>query len=175
LLAKTRFDPSKLELEITESVAMRDPDNVTRSIVGLRQLGIRLAIDDFGAGYSNLATLARLPFDTVKFDRSLVAGLASDAEKQTIVRLGLTLAKELGFDTVVEGVEKVEDLAFVAQHGATFAQGYLFSAPVSIDDLWTLLQPARLGAIAVAALERGVNNDLTTVRPVAQMASSRSA
>ncbi len=175
LLTTSGFDPAKLELEITELVAMRDPDNVTRSIVGLRQLGIRLAIDDFGAGYSNLATLARLPFDTVKLDRSLVAGLALDREKQTIVRLGLTLAKELGFDTVVEGIEQMEDFALVANYGATFAQGYLFSAPVSMDELWTLLQPARLGAMAVAALKNELNNDLPTARPVIRMASGRSA
>lgn len=175
LLATTGFDPSKLELEITESVAMRDPDNVTRSIVGLRQLGIRLAIDDFGAGYSNLATLARLPFDTVKLDRSLVNGLDVDREKQTIVRLGLTLAKELGFDTVVEGIEKMEEFAFVAKYGATFAQGYLFSAPVSIDELWTLLEPVRLGAIAAAALKSEISDDPLAAPLVIQMASGHSA
>jgi diguanylate cyclase (GGDEF)-like protein len=151
LIAATGFNPSRLELEITESVAMRDPDSFSKSITGLRQLGIRLAIDDFGAGYSNLATLARLPFDTVKLDRSLVAGLASDYEKQTIVRIGLTLASELGFETVVEGIERMEEFKFVAKFGATYAQGYLFSRPVSVDDLLTLLQPARLGAIATAA------------------------
>jgi diguanylate cyclase (GGDEF)-like protein len=171
LLATSGFDPAKLELEITESVAMRDPDNVTRSIVGLRQLGVRLAIDDFGAGYSNLATLARLPFDTVKLDRSLVGGLALDREKQTIVRLGLALAKELGFDTVAEGIEKMEDFALVANYGATFAQGYLFSAPISMEELWTVLQPSRLGAIAAAAIKSEIDNDPSTARPVIQMAS----
>lgn len=107
--------------------------------------------------------------------QSLIAGLAWDREKQTIVRLGLTLARELGFDTVVEGIEKMEDFAFVAKHGATFAQGYLFSAPISMDELWTLLQPARLGAIAVAALKSEINNDPSTARPVIQMAGGRLA
>jgi EAL domain-containing protein (putative c-di-GMP-specific phosphodiesterase class I) len=142
------FDPARLELEITESIAMRDPDTVCQSIAGLRRLGVRFAIDDFGAGYSNLATLARLPFDTVKLDRSLIIDLASDREKQTIVRIGLTLASELGFETVVEGIERMEDFEFVAKAGATYAQGYLFSMPLSFDDLSIFLQPARLGAIA---------------------------
>jgi diguanylate cyclase (GGDEF)-like protein len=145
------FNPSRLELEITESVAMRDPDGVSRNIAGLRQAGIRLGIDDFGAGYSNLATLARLPFDTVKLDRSLVLDLASDREKQVIVRTALTLASELGFETVVEGIERPEDFEFVVKAGATFAQGYLFSAPITFGELSVLLQPAQLGAIAAAA------------------------
>ncbi len=152
LIEETGFDPSRLELEITESIAMRDPDNVCKSITSLRELGIRLAIDDFGAGYSNLATLARLPFDTVKLDRSLIVDLATEREKQTIVRYALGLANELGFETVVEGIEKMEEFEFVARFGATYAQGYLFSAPVSLVELSTLLQPARLGEIAIKAL-----------------------
>jgi EAL domain-containing protein (putative c-di-GMP-specific phosphodiesterase class I) len=159
------FDPSRLELEITESIAMRDPGNVCKSIASLRRLGIRLAIDDFGAGYSNLATLARLPFDTVKLDRSLIADLGSDREKQTIVRFGLGLASELGFETVVEGIEKMEEFEFVARFGATYAQGYLFSAPVSLDELSTLLQPARLGEIAIKALRECEDEVLPGVRP----------
>jgi diguanylate cyclase (GGDEF)-like protein len=154
LIEETRFDPARLEFEITESVAMRDPERVCDSIAGLRQLKIQLAIDDFGAGYSNLATLARLPFDTVKLDRSLVFELASDREKQAIVRTALTLTKELGFETVVEGIEKMEDFEFVANAGATYAQGFLFSAPVSIDELSILLQPARLKTIASKVLNR---------------------
>jgi EAL domain-containing protein (putative c-di-GMP-specific phosphodiesterase class I) len=107
-------------------------------------LGIRLAIDDFGAGYSNLATLARLPFDTVKLDRSLISGLDRDREKQTIVRVALSLAGELGFETVVEGIERREELDFAVDCGATYAQGYLFSEPKPIDELAPLLRPGRL-------------------------------
>jgi len=151
LIDRAGFDPARLELEITESIAMRDPDAVCKSIAGLRQIGVRFAVDDFGAGYSNLATLARLPFDTVKLDRSLVDDLASDRDKQTIVRIGLTLASELGFDTVVEGIEKMEDFEFVSKAGATFAQGYLFSTPLSFEDLSVFLQTTLLGKIAAKA------------------------
>jgi len=144
LIDAAGFDPRRLELEITETVAMRDPDMVRRTVTGLRSLGIRLAIDDFGAGYSNLATLARLPFDTVKLDRSLISGLDRDREKQTIVRVALSLAGELGFETVVEGIERREELDFAVDCGATYAQGYLFSQPKPIEELAPLLRPGRL-------------------------------
>jgi diguanylate cyclase (GGDEF)-like protein len=138
------FPPSRLEIEITESIAMRNPDLVCERITLLRQLGMRFAIDDFGAGYSNLATMARLPFDTVKLDRSLVAGAAGDPEKQTILRLAIRLAEELGFETVAEGVETAEDLNFVAEAGATMAQGFVFSPPVPLIEFAALIQPSRL-------------------------------
>ena len=143
---EAQFPPSRLELEITESVAMRNPDLVCERIGVLRQLGIRFAIDDFGAGYSNLATLARLPFDTVKLDRSLVAGVAKDPEKQSIVRIAIRLAKELGFETVAEGIECLEDLHFVADNGATMAQGFALSPALTLEQLSALLQPERMVA-----------------------------
>jgi diguanylate cyclase (GGDEF)-like protein len=144
IVAATDFPAPRLELEITESMAMHDPATVCERIESLRELGVRFAIDDFGTGYSNLATLARLPFDTVKLDRSLISGIATNAEKQSIVRITLDLAKELGFDTVVEGVETQEEFKFVADAGATLAQGFLFSAPVPFRDLVTLLRPGSL-------------------------------
>jgi diguanylate cyclase (GGDEF)-like protein len=170
LLDRTGFDPRRLELEITESVAMRDPDRVRQNVAGLRKIGVRFAIDDFGAGYSNLATLARLPFDTVKLDRSLIDGVAADREKQAIARTGLTLAAELGFETVVEGIENSADLEFASAAGATYAQGFLFSRPVAIDALSILLQPSRLAAIAAAALNPEKNKNLRA-RPHAQQAA----
>ncbi|SDR56948.1 diguanylate cyclase (GGDEF) domain-containing protein [Rhizobiales bacterium GAS113] len=141
---KAHFPPSRLELEITESVAMRNPKLVCERITLLRQLGIRFALDDFGAGYSNLATMARLPFDSVKLDRSLVSGVAADPEKQSIVRIAIRLASELGFETVAEGVETAEDLHFVAENGATTVQGYVFSRPLPLAEFSALLQPSRL-------------------------------
>ncbi len=172
LIKAAKFDPKRLELEITELVAMRDPDGVCQSIGGLRQLGIRLAIDDFGAGYSNLATLARLPFDTVKLDRSLAFGLDLDREKQTIVRTALTLTNELGFDTVVEGIESMAALEFVAKAGATYAQGYLFSVPVPLSELTVLLQPAHLAAIAASALKKRDNVVPARTRPSVRVVNS---
>jgi diguanylate cyclase (GGDEF)-like protein len=172
LIEDAKFDPKRLELEITESVAMRDPDGVCQSIGGLRQLGVRLAIDDFGAGYSNLATLARLPFDTVKLDRSLAFRLDVDREKQTIVRTALTLTSELGFDTVVEGIESMAALEFVAKAGATYAQGYLFSVPVPLSELSILLQPAHLGAMVGSSLKKQDNVVPARSRPSVRVVNS---
>jgi diguanylate cyclase (GGDEF)-like protein len=153
LLKDAKYPPHRLELEITETVAMRDPEMVLKTITGLRALGIRLAIDDFGAGYSNLATLARLPFDTVKLDRSLISQLDQDRDKQSIVRAALSLARELGFETIVEGIERREELEFAVACGATYAQGYLFSEPKPITEIANLLQPGRLRALTVSDIE----------------------
>lgn len=139
ILHRNEFPPTQLELEITESVAVRNAEAVLSRVASLRQTGIRLAVDDFGAGYSNLATLARLPVDTLKFDRSLVTGVMHDPEKQSIVRIALSLARELGFDSVAEGVETADDFRFVSEEGATMAQGYFFSAAVPFAELSTLI------------------------------------
>jgi diguanylate cyclase (GGDEF)-like protein len=144
LLKSESYPPQQLEIEITESIAMRDPEQVAARVAGLRQLGIRFAIDDFGAGYSNLATLARLPFDTLKLDSSFITNVANDPEKQSILRIVLGLAKELGFESVAEGVETLDDLKFVANAGATMVQGYVFSPAVPLEELKVLLDPRRL-------------------------------
>ncbi len=154
LVQKSGFPPSRLEFEITESVAMRDHQIVYQRIANLRQLGIRFAIDDFGTGYSNLATLARLPFDSVKLDRSLVANVAIDKEKQSIVRIALSLANEFGFETVAEGVETVEDLKFMADAGATMAQGFLFSTSVPFEEIAAMVQPHRLHDVSAGSRMR---------------------
>ena len=127
---------------------MRDPKAVFRRIASLRKCGIRFAIDDFGAGYSNLATLARLPVDTLKIDRSLITNVAKDREKQTIVRITLSLAKQFGFQTVAEGVETAEDLHFLSGEGTTMIQGFYFSPALPYEEIAAVLQPRRLGAIA---------------------------
>jgi EAL domain-containing protein (putative c-di-GMP-specific phosphodiesterase class I) len=144
LLRKSGFPPHRLEFEITESVALRDHEIVCSRIASLRQLGIRFVVDDFGTGYSNLATLARLPFDCLKLDRSLITNVAKDREKQSIVRIALSLASEFGFETVAEGVETADDLKFMADAGTTMAQGFLFSASVGFEEIATMIQPSRL-------------------------------
>ncbi|ACL60370.1 putative bifunctional diguanylate cyclase/phosphodiesterase [Methylobacterium nodulans] len=143
-LAAAGIPPRCLELEITETVAMRESEIIQGHIARLRMLGVRFSIDDFGTGYSNLAMLARSPIDALKLDRSLVDGVAGSNEQQTIVRTILSLAASLGFETVVEGVETDADLRFLIAEGATTAQGYLFSPPVPIDTFRTFLEPGRL-------------------------------
>jgi len=154
IVREADFPPAQLEIEVTESVAMRNAEIVRERISLLRKLGIRFAMDDFGAGYSNLSTMARLPFDTVKLDRTLAAGVSEDHEKQTILRLALRLANELGFETVVEGVETAEDLRFVSENGATMVQGYIFSPPLPFEEFAVLVQPGLLASAAEIAPKR---------------------
>jgi diguanylate cyclase (GGDEF)-like protein len=144
LLKKSSFPPALLELEITESVAMGDQQLARPRLAKLRQLGVRFAMDDFGTGYSNFATLARLSFDTVKLDRSLVSNVANDKEKQSIVRIALSLAAEFDFDTVAEGVETMEDFRFISDAGTTMAQGFLFGGAVPFAEIAAILQPRRI-------------------------------
>ena len=133
-----------LELEITESMAMRDSEVVQAQILKLRAMGINIAIDDFGTGYSNLAMLARLPIDTIKLDRSLVQDVAENREKQMLVRTVMGLARSFGFKTVAEGVETHPELGFLVREGADMAQGYLFSPAVPIETVNLLLRPRGL-------------------------------
>jgi len=144
LVSQANFPPSSFELEITESDALQKPDAVRLHVANLRRMGVRLAIDDFGAGYSNLATLARLPIDTLKLDRALVAGVGKDPDKQAIVRVALRLAHELGLDTVAEGVESADEYKFIAEEGATMVQGYFCSPPIPLTDLVAFITAYKL-------------------------------
>jgi diguanylate cyclase (GGDEF)-like protein len=152
-LGRTGFPPSRLEIEITESDALQSPDAVRGRVADLRRIGVRLAIDDFGAGYSNLATLAQLPIDTLKLDRTLIAGVGSDPDKQSIVRVALGLARELGLDSVAEGIENADEFNFVVEEGATMVQGYFCSPAVALTDLIALLASDNLVERTPALLE----------------------
>lgn len=147
-LVKAGVAPSRLELEVTESVAMRASDVVQRQLTQLRELGVRFSIDDFGTGYSNLSMLARLQFDMLKIDRSLVQGARTSTEQRTIVRTILSLARSLGFGTVVEGIEQAEDLAFVMDERADIAQGYYFSAALPIGSFEAFVNARRLRGLS---------------------------
>ncbi|WP_321499392.1 EAL domain-containing protein [Breoghania sp.] len=133
ILDETGFSPAFLELEITESMAMRDPNEIARIIDPLRDAGIRFAIDDFGTGYSSLAHLTRLPFDIFKIDQNFIAGIGEDKSAEVIVQTILAMAGSLHYDTVAEGVETREQLAFLKDHGCTMAQGYLIGKPMTFD------------------------------------------
>ncbi|AMJ61433.1 diguanylate cyclase [Bosea sp. PAMC 26642] len=148
LLTEAGLAPSLLELEITETVAMRSSHLVQQQLSQLRSSGIRFAIDDFGTGYSNLSSLARLRVDTLKIDRSLVHDVATSPEQQAIVRTILSLARALGFSTVVEGVEKIADLNFMIDEGANVAQGYYFSPALPIAEFKSFLSLRRLKTFA---------------------------
>ena len=133
ILAESGLPPSLFELEITESIAMSDPDRVMRMLEPLRAKGVRIAIDDFGTGHSNLASLSRLPFDVFKIDQSFVHALGKDKYAPALIETIIAMAGSLNYETVAEGVETQEQAAFLKKRGATLGQGYLFGKPMPAD------------------------------------------
>ncbi len=134
-LRDTGLAASALELELTESTAMRQPERVLEQIAPLRERGVSFAIDDFGTGHSSLSYLTRMPFDVFKIDQSFVRDMARDEHARIVVETILAMARALKLQTVAEGVETSEQLAFLRDQGATLAQGYLFARPMPLADL----------------------------------------
>ncbi|MFN7055094.1 putative bifunctional diguanylate cyclase/phosphodiesterase [Hyphomonas sp.] len=126
-LKRSGLHPRRLELEITESMAVSDPARVAEFISPLRAMGTKLAIDDFGTGHSNLAMLTQLPFDVFKIDRQFVSALETDRQAPAIVEMILAMAETLGLKTVAEGVETTRQADFLRRRGCTMAQGFLYS------------------------------------------------
>jgi EAL domain-containing protein (putative c-di-GMP-specific phosphodiesterase class I) len=127
IVAETGVDASKLELELTESLLMREPEEAARTLRRLQHMGIRLAIDDFGTGYSSLAYLKRFPIAALKIDRTFVSDVTVNPGDAAITLAIVNLAHSLGMKVVAEGVETGEQLAFLRLHGCDEVQGYLFS------------------------------------------------
>jgi diguanylate cyclase (GGDEF)-like protein/PAS domain S-box-containing protein len=125
-----RLDPHQIVVEITESTAMTDPDRTREILQTLHDAGFQIAIDDFGTGYSSLARLKDLPIDILKIDRSFVSDAHMDHDAGTMVQAMVQLAKNLGMTPLAEGVETVEELAFLRALNCPLGQGYLFSRPV---------------------------------------------
>jgi len=130
LLTIYRLDPAALELEITESMLMSDPDRSLITLTRLSQLGVGLSVDDYGTGYSSLANLRRLPIDELKIDRSFVSPMLSDESDLIIVRSTINLGHDLGLKVVAEGVEDEATLHRLEGLGCDLAQGYHFSKPL---------------------------------------------
>ncbi|MBV1702771.1 MAG: EAL domain-containing protein [Hyphomicrobiales bacterium] len=139
VLAKTGLPAARLELEITESILIEDKDEVLATLNSLRDLGVRIAIDDFGTGYSSLAYLSSFPFDKIKIDRSFVQDVASRPDSAAIIRAITSLASTLGMCTTAEGVENLDELDWLRDHGCKEVQGYLFSSPVPAKDIELML------------------------------------
>jgi len=129
-LQQSGLDPALLKLEITESLAMSDAERSETILWLLKGLGIGLSIDDFGTGYSSLSYLRRFPVNTLKIDRSFIAGIGNDTESAEIVRTIVTLSHNLGLDVVAEGVETPDHAAMLKEFGCEFAQGYLYYKPL---------------------------------------------
>ncbi|MEN3214118.1 EAL domain-containing protein [Methylorubrum populi] len=147
-LAQSGLDPSRLVIELTESVFIQDATKAVEVLTSLRALGIRLALDDFGTGYSSLSYLQRFKFDKIKVDQSFVRRLGQDADTLTIVRAIVNLAHNLGMQVTVEGVETAAQQAMLHALGCEQMQGYLFGRPAPEAAL-SELEQARLRAMFV--------------------------
>ncbi|MEN8131659.1 MAG: EAL domain-containing protein [Pseudomonadota bacterium] len=139
-LADSGFDPRDLELELTESYIMQQPDEVIVLLKSLRAMGMSIAIDDFGTGHSSLSYLKQLPIQKLKIDRSFVRDIPSDPDDLAITSAIVALGHRLQMSIVAEGVETEEQLAFLTEEGCQEAQGFLFSEPLPEHEVRPLLQ-----------------------------------
>jgi diguanylate cyclase (GGDEF)-like protein/PAS domain S-box-containing protein len=139
ILEDTGFDPSMLDLEITETILLEEEDASARALRSLKAVGVRLVLDDFGTGYSSLSYLKRHTIDALKIDQSFVAGLGRESGDGAIVKAVLSMASALDVGVTAEGVETADQLARLRTSGCAYAQGYLFSPPVPAEEMPALL------------------------------------
>lgn len=133
-LADAHVDPKMLEIEIPESALMHDVGLSTRILAQLNAMGVRISVDDFGTGYSSFAYLARFPVHTLKIDRSLIIGIASDESSKAIVRAIVQLAHTLSLDVVAEGVEEQVEVDMLRSMQCDSVQGYVYARPLPLSD-----------------------------------------
>ena len=132
--------PNLLELEITESMVMHNPDRLMEVLTKIKKMGVRLAIDDFGTGYSSLAQIKHFPIDTLKVDRSFIRNLPQDSEDKAIIEAIIAMGKTLSLTVVAEGVETQEQKDFLREHICDEMQGFYFSKPIAPDQFADLLR-----------------------------------
>jgi diguanylate cyclase (GGDEF)-like protein len=155
-LRAARIAPERLEIELTETVAVEHNEQAVAALVAVRALGVRAAIDDFGMGHSALSRLQSFPVDRIKIDRSFVSPLTAGAERGSIADAMIALGHSLGLDVVAEGVETHEHLRALRTLGCEAAQGYLFSKPVTAEEIEQL---ARTGASLVPVIDHTPDSD----------------
>jgi diguanylate cyclase (GGDEF)-like protein len=138
-LAMSGLAPDRLEVEITESLFLESSEAILDTLNSLKAMGCRIALDDFGTGFSSLSYLRKYPFDKIKIDRSFIIELLQTDEAGAVVKAITDLAAALNMETTAEGVEEVEQVAALREHGCTNVQGYLFSRPVPASEVLPLL------------------------------------
>ena len=150
-LAMSGLHPSRLEIELTESVLIGNREETFQTLQSLRALGVRISLDDFGTGYSSFSYLCSFPFDKIKIDKTFVYEIEKRANSAAVVRSIASLAETLGISLAAEGVETEEQLAWLSSNGCSEVQGYLISRPLPARDMAELLARARGRGVALAA------------------------
>jgi EAL domain-containing protein (putative c-di-GMP-specific phosphodiesterase class I)/signal transduction histidine kinase/CheY-like chemotaxis protein len=140
LIARGGFDPKRLEIEVTETAVLAEEDEVRRNMARLHELGLKIALDDFGVGYSSLSHLRLFPFDKLKIDRAFVTGCAEDIQSATLVHAVVSIGRSLGMKVVAEGVETEKQRKFLKVAGVHAMQGYLFAKPEPVEALRARLE-----------------------------------
>ncbi|KPF46800.1 diguanylate cyclase [Rhizobium sp. AAP43] len=138
MLTKTQCDPSRIKLELTETVVMENPEQARLMLEKLKATGISLALDDFGTGYSSLSYLTRFPFDTIKLDKALVCDQSD--KRSVLLRSVVSMARGLDMQVVAEGIQSDQDAADLAMMGCEFGQSYLFGPPLGAESVLRLLK-----------------------------------
>jgi diguanylate cyclase (GGDEF)-like protein/PAS domain S-box-containing protein len=152
VLDETRLEPRYLAFELTESMLMDDTEEMARQLEGLKALGVKLSIDDFGTGHSSLMNLKRFPIDKLKIDRTFVRDIPEDADDVAIVAAIIDLARNMGITSIAEGVDRKEQLDFLRSRGCEEAQGHLFCRAMPPEQAaeWLLRSPGVLTAVSAA-------------------------
>lgn len=136
---RSGITPNLLELEITESVAMSEPDHVISTLNALKTLGVKIAIDDFGTAYSSLSRIKTLPIDRIKIDREFILGLPENQQDQAVTKTIILLGKMLNLELIAEGVETVEQVGFLQEQNCDEVQGYYYNKPVTAEEFEAIL------------------------------------
>ena len=153
-LARTELPPELLELEITESMMMENPERAAQTLHEIKEMGVHVSIDDFGTGYSSLARLKKFPIESVKIDRSFIRDIASDPDDAAIVAAVIAMAHGLRLKVIAEGVETADQLRFLRERNCDEIQGFYFSRPSSAVDIVDFAQrfgPTRLEVVKATA------------------------
>jgi EAL domain-containing protein (putative c-di-GMP-specific phosphodiesterase class I) len=148
VLRETGIDPNRVELELTRTAALTEPERVSEVLGQLRDLGLRLAVDDFGTGFSIWGQLKRFPVERLKIDRSFVAGLPGDRHDAAVVSATIELAHRVGMEVAAAGVENASQAAFLTERGCDQLQGFLFAGPQPPEVVAELLRDQAAGAVA---------------------------
>jgi EAL domain-containing protein (putative c-di-GMP-specific phosphodiesterase class I) len=146
-LEATGLKPGRLEIEITESLLIRDTDKNLKTLWGLKELGVRVSMDDFGTGYSSLGNLRSFPFDKIKIDRSFISDLKNSVDAAAIIRAVVSLGRSLGITTTAEGVETRDQLTYLRAEGCSEVQGFYYSEACPSDDIHSMLVSSPNGVI----------------------------